>query len=115
MCDVAIHISAPVLAQVIAQLHHAAILLKAHAGTVVVCALILRCYGRGEPTASHLVGCLSLNGTPAAGTQVYVGSHAVLFHLTRHDVQHAAHSVRAIEHGGWTTEHLHALCHQCLV
>ena len=55
MRDVAIHISAPVLAQVIAQLHHAAILLKAHAGTVVVCALILRCYGRGELAASHLV------------------------------------------------------------
>ena len=115
MGDVSINVSIPVLREVVAQFQIAAILLKAHARTMVVGTIVLRCYSRRELAAANLVGGFSLNGAVTAGPQVDMGLHAILVHRACDDVEHAAHSIRAVEYGGRTAQYFHTVGHQGLI
>ena len=58
---------------------------------------------------SHAVGGRACEGAVAATLQVDVGAHAILLHLSRHDVHHAAHGIAAIDGRGRTADHLYAV------
>ena len=101
--------------EVITQLEVSAVLLKTETRTVVVATAILSGNNAVKPTLPDAVGELSLERAVRAGAETDVGLHAVLTHLARHDVDHTAHGVGAVEHRGGAAQHLHPLGHHRLV
>ena len=113
--DVGRQAGGPVLAEVIAQVQKAAILLKTHVGPMVVCPAVLRRHGTAEASLPHLVRGFGLHRAVAARPHVELGAHAIVVHPSRHDVHHAAHGIRAIEHRGGAADHLYAVGHHGLI
>ena len=86
---------------------------------MVVCSVILCCHGAAETPCTHLVRSLRLYGAIAAGTEADVRLHrrwgVIAANRARHDIQHAAHGIRTIEHRGRSAQYLHTVGQQRLV
>ena len=103
----------PMVADVVAQLQESTILFEAHIGTMVISTAVLCSDGAAEASQTDLIGGLSLNAAPTAGTNGGICRRGTTHRgLSRDNVHHASHRIRTIEHGGWTTQHLNTFSHQ---
>ena len=115
VCHVGINIRVPVVVEVVAQLHVAAILFESHTRAVVVGATVLCRDGAAELTGAHLVRSFCLHRAIAACSKIDVGIHTVLAHSSGDDIHDTAHRVRTIKYRGRTTQHLYTFGHQRLI
>ena len=102
--------------EVIAQFQVTPILLKTHAGTVVVGASILGGNGARELSTAYLVGNLGLQGSIAACADIDICMNRIATcRATRYNIDDTTHRIRTIEHRGWSAQHFHAFSHQRLI
>ncbi|EEB22933.1 hypothetical protein BACDOR_04581 [Phocaeicola dorei DSM 17855] len=106
---------APAVGRLITQRGIAAVLLEVHIGTVSVRAVVRAADDTRKATFTNTVGQLRLQRVVGAVAGMQVGPHAVLVHPAGNDIHYAAHSVRPVEYGRRTAQHLHAVGQQRLV
>ena len=116
MGDIAAHRGLPLRIDVVAQLQHAAILLEAHIGAMVVRAVILSGNGGLKPSESRFVQSFGLHGTITAHAHIGMRITAIVEEQrTGDDIDDTTHRIRAIDHGGRATQHLHPIGYHRLI
>ena len=105
MREVYVGVDVPLLRNPIAQLGIASILLESHILTVSVGAIVRSGDRTGETPVFQLVRGFGLQRVVGAVTGVDIGFHAVFDHFSRHDVDHAAHGVRTVQHRSGAAHH----------
>ena len=115
MCDIDIGPDSPVRGKIIPQLGIASVLLESHIRTVSVSPVVRGAYDAGEALVVHPVGHFGLDCVPRAVARVDIGTHPVLLHPARDDIDHTAHGVGAVQHRGRPAQNLDPLRHQGLI
>ena len=114
MGDVGIGADVPLFGEVVAELGISAELFKGEVGAVPVGAIVGKRRDGGKAADADAVGGFGFKRVVGAIARADIGADAVLVHAAGDDVDHAAHGVGAVKHGGRTAEHFYALSQEGL-
>ena len=98
MRKVHVGVEIPRLGNPVAQLGVTAVLLEAHVPAMPVGAVVRAGYRTRKTSCPNLIRNLGFERIVGAVTGMEVGFHPVLVHAARHDIDDAAHGVRAVQH-----------------
>ena len=115
MGDIGIPPHVPCVRNFIPEFGIPAVLFKLQPVAVAVRSVIRSAHHAREASLPHPVGGFCLQSVVRAIPCGHVCFHAVILHLAGHDVDHAAHCVRAIQHGSWPPQNFHPFCQERLV
>ena len=115
MCHVHVAPHVPMVGHLVSQLGIAAILFKPHVIPMPVGTVIGTGYHARKPSLADTVGQFRFQDIIRTVTRMQMGVYPVFLHLPRHDVDHAAHSVRAVQHRSGAPQHFHPFGQERLV